>query len=535
MRIELNEVKSAITNGKTVIGIELGSTRIKTVLIDADNTPIASGSHEWENSYINNVWTYSIDDIWKGVQSSYRKMAGNVKEQFGVTIQTTGAIGFSGMMHGYMVFDRNENLLTPFRTWRNNITGQASEALTKLFNYPIPQRWSIAHLYQAILNEEEHISEISYMTTLAGYIHWKLTGQKVLGIGEASGVFPIELKTNHFNAQMIEQFNQQISSLNLSWRLENILPSVLVAGERAGELSEEGAQLLDVTGQLQPGIPLCPPEGDAGTGMVATNSVSPRTGNVSAGTSVFAMIVLEKELSKVYPEIDLVTTPAGQLVAMAHSNNCTSDYDAWISLFGQAVKALGMDVDKPKLYDTLLGMALQGDPDCGGLLSYGYISGEHITHFEEGRPLFVRSSNSNFNLANFMRVNLFTALGALKTGLDILLKEEAVKVDEILGHGGFFKTKEVGQRIMAAAVNVPVSIMETAGEGGAWGIALLASYMVNREENESLVDFLKQKVFDGKMGDSMAPDPAGVAGFNEFMKRYNQGLAIERAAVDNLK
>lgn len=535
MRIELNEVKSAITNGKTVIGIELGSTRIKTVLIDADNTPIASGSHDWENSYINNVWTYSIDDIWKGVQSSYRKMAGNVKEEFGVTIQTTGAIGFSGMMHGYMVFDRNENLLTPFRTWRNNITGQASEALTKLFNYPIPQRWSIAHLYQAILNEEEHISEISYMTTLAGYIHWKLTGQKVLGIGEASGVFPIELKTNHFNSQMIEQFNQQISSLNLSWRLENILPSVLVAGERAGELSEEGAQLLDVTGQLQPGIPLCPPEGDAGTGMVATNSVSPRTGNVSAGTSVFAMIVLEKELSKVYPEIDLVTTPAGQLVAMAHSNNCTSDYDAWISLFGQAVKALGMDVDKPKLYDTLLGMALQGDPDCGGLLSYGYISGEHITHFEEGCPLFVRSSNSNFNLANFMRVNLFTALGALKTGLDILLKEEAVKVDEILGHGGFFKTKEVGQRIMAAAVNVPVSIMETAGEGGAWGIALLASYMVNREENESLVDFLKQKVFDGKMGDSMAPDPAGVAGFNEFMKRYNQGLAIERAAVDNLK
>jgi sugar (pentulose or hexulose) kinase len=531
---EFNEIQSAINNGKTFIGIELGSTRIKTVLIDSNNKPIASGNHDWENSYVNNVWTYNLEDIWKGVQSSYQRMASNVKDQYGVTIQTTGAIGFSAMMHGYMVFDQDENLLTPFRTWRNNITGQASEALSKLFNYPIPQRWSIAHLYQAILNQEEHLGKINYMTTLAGYIHWKLTGRKVLGVGEASGMFPIDVKTKGFNRKMIGQFNELVGPLNFPWRLESILPTVLVAGEKAGELTAAGAQLLDVTGQLKPGIPLCPPEGDAGTGMVATNSVAVRTGNVSAGTSVFAMIVLEKELSKAYPEIDLVTTPDGKLVAMAHSNNCTSDYDAWIGLFAEAIKALKLNVDKPLLYDTLLGMALQGDPDCGGLLSYGYISGEHITHFEEGRPLLVRSSNSRFSLANFMRVNLFTALGALRTGLNILFEKEAVKVDQILGHGGFFKTREVGQKIMAAAINVPVSIMETAGEGGAWGIALLASYMINREVHASLEDFLNQKVFAGKQGSSIAPDPQDVTGFNEFMKRYLQGLSIERAAVDQL-
>lgn len=535
MSIELNNVRNAIINGQTAIGIELGSSRIKTVLIGVDNTPIASGNHDWENSYVNSLWTYSLEDVWKGVQSSYQKMADNVKDQYGVAVKTTGSIGISGMMHGYIVFDKDDNLLTPFRTWRNNITGQASEALTKLFNYSIPQRWSIAHLYQAILHQEEHIADISYMTTLAGYIHWKLTGQKVLGVGEASGAFPIDLKTKEFNLQMIEQFNHLISPLNLTWRLEKILPAVLVAGEKAGELTAAGAQLLDVTGLLQPGIPLCPPEGDAGTGMVATNSVSVRTGNVSAGTSAFAMIVLEKELSKVYSEIDMVTTPDGELVAMAHSNNCTSDYDAWLGLFAEATKALGVNVDKPKLYDTLLEMALQGDPDCGGLLAYGYISGEHMTHFEEGRPMFVRSSSSNFNLANFMRVNLFTSLCAMKTGLNILLEKESVKVDEIMGHGGFFKTKGVGQKIMAAAFNVPVSIMETAGEGGAWGIALLASYMVNRAENESLEDFLKEKVFVGKQGDSIAPDSSDVAGFNEFMKRYTKGLAIERAAVDYLK
>ncbi len=534
MNKKSNDVRKAIINGQTAIGIELGSTRIKTVMIDSKNKPIASGSHDWENSYINNIWTYSLDDVTKGVQDSYGRMADSVREQFGVTVKKTGAIGISGMMHGYLVFDKEENLLTPFRTWRNNITSQASEALTKLFDYPIPQRWSIAHLYQAILNQEGHISDITCMTTLAGYIHWKLTGEKVLGVGEASGVFPIDLKTKGFNSKMIELFDKKISPMNLPWNLKDILPDVLVAGEKAGKLTKEGAQFLDVTGQLQSGIPLCPPEGDAGTGMVGTNSVSVRTGNVSAGTSVFSMIVLEKELSRVYPEIDLVTTPGGDLVAMVHSNNCTSDYDAWMGLFKEVIKTLGMDIDKSTMYDTLLNSALQGDPDCGGLLAYGYVSGEHITHFEEGRPIFVRSSDSNFNLSNFMRVHLYTALGAMKIGLNILLEKESVKVDKIMGHGGFFKTKKVGQKIMATVFDTPISVMETAGEGGAWGIALLASYMANCVEGESLEEFLNKRVFGDQIEDSVTPDPRDVAGFNEFMKRYTKGLDIERAAVDHL-
>ena len=533
--MSLENVKSAIINGKTSLGIELGSTRIKAVLIGEDNAPIASGAHDWENSYVNNIWTYSLEDIWKGVQDSYQKMANDVKQQYGVTLQTIGAIGFSAMMHGYMVFDKNEKLLVPFRTWRNNITEQASEKLTKLFNYHIPQRWSIAHLYQAILNNEEHITDITFQTTLEGYIHWKLTGQKVIGVGEASGMFPIDLNTKNYNQHMINQLDELIANKNLPWKLEDILPKVLLAGEKAGILTEEGAKLLDVTGELKAGIPLCPPEGDAGTGMVATNSVAKRTGNVSAGTSVFAMIVLEKELSKVYDEIDLVTTPTGHLVAMAHSNNCSSDLNAWVGLFDEFAKALGVELDANKLYGTLYNLALQGDPDCGGLLAYGYLSGEHITNFEEGRPLFVRSSDSKFNLPNFMRVNLFTALGALKIGVDILLKKEGVKLDEILGHGGLFKTKGVGQKIMAAALNVPVSVMETAGEGGAWGIALLASYMINKAEKQTLEDYLSQKVFAGKMGTTIAPDAKDVDGFEEFMKRYTKGLAIERAAVEYLK
>ncbi|WP_088106005.1 xylulokinase [Halalkalibacter urbisdiaboli] len=529
------DVKTAIQGGKTVLGIELGSTRIKAVLIGEDHAPIASGSHDWENRFENNVWTYSVEDIWKGIQDSYQKMASDVKEQYGVTLQTVGAIGFSAMMHGYMIFDKDGELLVPFRTWRNNITEQASKELTGLFNYHIPQRWSIAHLYQAVLNQEEHIANISFQTTLAGYVHWKLTGEKVLGVGEASGVFPIDLNTKNYNQSMINQFNELIGPKNLPWKLEDILPNVLGAGESAGVLTEEGAKLLDVTGELQAGIPLCPPEGDAGTGMVATNSVAKRTGNVSAGTSVFAMVVLEKELSKVYSEIDLVTTPTGNLVAMAHSNNCSSDLNAWVGLFAEYSKAMGMDVDMNQLYGTLYNLALQGDPDAGGLLAYGYLSGEHITHFEEGRPLFVRSSDSNFNLPNFMRVHLFTALGALKIGMDILLKQEEVKLDEILGHGGLFKTKGVGQSIMAGALNVPVSVMETAGEGGAWGIALLASYMINKGDNETLEEYLNQNVFAGKEGDTMSPDPKDVEGFEQFMERYTKGLAIERAAIDNLK
>lgn len=528
-------IKAAIESGNTSVGIELGSTRIKTVLIDGDLYPIASGSYDWENSLIDGIWTYSIEEIWTGVQGSFAKMRENVKAQYGIELTTIGALGFSGMMHGYMAFDKDDNQLVPFRTWRNNFTSQATETLTKVFDYPIPQRWNIAHLYQAILKNEPHVAQMNFLTTVAGYVHWKLTGRKVLGVGEASGAFPIDLATKKFNTRMIAQFDELVAPKGFSWKLGDILPEVLVAGDDAGRLTEEGAKLLDPTGTLKAGIPVCPPEGDAGTGMVATNSIAVRTGNVSAGTSVFAMIVLEKELSKVYPEIDLVMTPSGELVAMAHSNNCTSDYDAWIGMFGEAVKALGFEVSKPKLYDTLLESALKGDPDCGGLLAYGYLSGEHMTHFEEGRPMFVRSSNCNFNLSNFIRVHLFTALGAVRTGLNILFDKENVQVDEIKGHGGFFKAKEVGTRIMAAATHTPISVLETAGEGGAWGIALLAFYMINRADGETLAAFLEKRVFAGKSGEVVQPVQSDVDGFNVFFERYHRGLAIERAAVETLR
>lgn len=535
MSPKMNVIKNAIMNGKTVLGIEVGSTRIKAVLIDEDHKPIASGSYDWENQYVNHIWTYSLEDAWTGVQESYRKMAEDVKGKYGVVIETIGAIGFSAMMHGYMVFNKKGEILVPFRTWRNTITGKASKELTELFKYHIPQRWSIAHLYQAILNEEEHVADICFQTTLEGYIHWKLTGEKVIGIGEASGMFPIDINTNNYNLHMIEQFDELIASKKFSWKLGEILPRVLLAGENAGTLTEEGAKLLDVTGQLKAGIPFCPPEGDAGTGMVATNSIASRTGNISAGTSVFAMIVLEKELSKVYEEIDLVTTPNGNLVAMVHCNNCTSDLNAWVGLFKEFAEVMDVKVERNTLFFALYNKALEGDSDCGGLLAYNYFSGEHITHFEEGRPLFVRTPESKFNLGNFMRVHLFTSLGALKIGLDILCKEEGVQIDEVLGHGGLFKTKDVGQKIMAAAIDAPVSVMETAGEGGAWGIAILAAYMRNKESDQTLEDYLAQKVFAGKIAAKIYPDPKDREGFNLFMKRYTQGLAIERAAVDSIK
>ncbi|MBE5921647.1 MAG: ATPase [Lachnospiraceae bacterium] len=529
------KAKEDILAGKTALGIEFGSTRIKAVLIGSDNAPIASGDHQWENRLDNGIWTYTLDDIWTGLQDAYSNMAADVKAQYDVTLTTVGAIGFSAMMHGYMVFDEAGKLLVPFRTWRNSITGPASEALTELFNYHIPQRWSIAHLYQAILNNEEHIDKIAFQTTLEGYIHWKLSGEKVLGVGEASGMFPIDIETGKYNARMVEQFNELIADKNLPWKLEDIMPGILTAGENAGTLTAEGAKLLDVSGNLQAGIPMCPPEGDAGTGMVATNSVAKRTGNVSAGTSVFAMIVLEKELSKVYDAIDLVTTPTGNLVAMVHCNNCTSDLNAWVNIFKQFAEAMGMEVDMNKLFGTLYNKALEGDKDCGGLLAYNYFSGEHITNFEEGRPLFVRTPESKFNLANFMRVNLYTALGALKTGLDILLKQEGVKVDEIFGHGGLFKTEGVGQSILAGAINTAVSVMETAGEGGAWGIALLASYMINKAEGETLDDYLLKRVFAGQSCKTLYPNPDDVEGFDQFIERYVAGLPIERAAVDCLR
>lgn len=526
--------KECIANGKSVLGIEFGSTRIKAVLVDENNKPIASGAHDWENRLENGIWTYSLDDIWTGLQDCYKKLTEDVQAQYGEKLTKIGAIGFSAMMHGYMAFNEKDELMVPFRTWRNTITEEASVKLTDLFQYHIPQRWTIAHLYQAILNGEEHVSDLKFVITLAGYIHWKLTGQKVVGVGEASGMFPIDIATGQFNKKMIAQFDELIAG-RYDWKLEDVLPAVYTAGQQAGVLTEEGAKLLDPTGTLEAGVPLCPPEGDAGTGMAATNSVAQRTGNVSAGTSVFGMIVMEKELSKVYDEIDLVTTPDGSLVAMVHCNNCTSDLNAWVNLFKEYSEVMGMKVDMNELYGNLYRKALEGDDDCGGLLAYNYFSGEHVTGFNEGRPLFARTPDAKFNLANFMRVHLFTALGALKTGLDILLKEEGVQVDEILGHGGLFKTKGVGQSILAAAIDAPVSVMETAGEGGAWGIALLASYMINKGADESLAAFLDSKVFAGQKGEKLEPVAKDVKGFDEFMKRYSAGLAIERAAVENLK
>jgi sugar (pentulose or hexulose) kinase len=530
-----NETQKAIENGKTALGVEFGSTRIKAVLIGEDHRPIASGSYDWENRYENGVWTYSLEEVWKGLQESYRRLSHEVSEQYNTPLQTIGAIGFSAMMHGYMAFDKDGNLLVPFRTWRNTITGQAAEKLTDLFQFNIPQRWSIAHLYQAILNKEPHVKDISHLTTLAGYVHWKLTRQKVLGVGEASGMFPIDSNTNDYDERRLGQFNELLQAENVTWRIQDILPHVLMAGDAAGALTEEGAMLLDPTGGLQAGIPLCPPEGDAGTGMVATNSVAERTGNVSAGTSVFAMIVLEKALSKLYPEIDMVTTPTGKPVAMVHSNNCTSDLNAWVELFHEFTGALGVDVNQSRLFEVLYQKALMGDADGGGLLAYNYLSGEHITHLEEGRPMFVRTPESRFTLSNFMRTHLFSSLGALKIGLDILFEQEQVKIDQILGHGGFFKTKGVGQKMMAAAMNVPVSVMETAGEGGAWGIALLASYMLHKGPNEPLEAYLTNKVFAGENGTTIVPDQRDVDGFVAFMARYKKGLVIERAAVDAMR
>lgn len=531
----MNEAKESILSGNTALGIEFGSTRIKAILVNEKNEPIASGSHDWENRYEDGIWTYSLEDISTGLQDCYRNMAADVKSKYDVTLETVGAIGISAMMHGYMPFDKDDNLLVPFRTWRNNTTEKASEELSALFQFHIPQRWSIAHLYQAILNKEPHVKDIAYIATLEAYVHYVLTGEKVLGIGDIAGMFPVDANTKNYHEKMVEQFDELVAPYGFSWKLKELLPKALLAGQNAGVLTEEGAKFLDPSGNLKAGIPLCPPEGDAGTGMVATNSVTKRTGNVSAGTSVFAMVVLEKDLSKPYEEIDMVTTPAGDPVAMVHCNNCTSDLNAWVNLFKEFAESFGMEVDMTKLFSVLYNKALEGDAECGGMLAYNYFSGEHITKFEEGRPLFVRTPESKFNLANFMRLHLFTSLGALKTGLDILFKEEGVTIDKILGHGGLFKTKGVGQKIMAGAIDVPVTVMETAGEGGAWGIAVLASYMKNKAEGESLDDFLNNKVFGEQESVTIEPDAKDVAGFDEFMKRYTAGLPIERAAVDCLK
>ena len=527
--------REAIADGKTTLGIEFGSTRIKAVLIDETHTPLATGSHTWENRLENGIWTYSLEDIWSGLQDCYRNLVFDVQKKYGQTLTTVGAIGFSAMMHGYLAFDQEGELLVPFRTWRNTITEEAAKKLTEAFSYNIPQRWSIAHLYQAILNQEEHVSSIAYVTTLAGYVHWKLTGEKVLGIGDASGMFPIDSRIKDYNGEMLDTFDRMTKSCGYPWKIRQILPKVLVAGEKAGTLSEAGAKLLDPSGTLKSGILVCPPEGDAGTGMAATNSVAVRTGNVSAGTSVFAMIVLEKELKKVHTEIDLVTTPSGDAVAMAHCNNCTSDLNAWVGLFREFAESFGMDIDGDRLFSVLYNKALAGDADCGGLLAYNYFSGEGITGFDEGRPLFMRLPDSAFTFQNFARTQHYSAMATLKIGMDILIEKEHAEVDSLLGHGGFFKAKGVGQKLMAGALHTPVSVMETAGEGGPWGMALLASYLVNAEDGETLEDYLDKNIFAEAKSETAEPDETDMQGFEKFLERYKATLPVEKSAVETLK
>ncbi len=526
--------KQAIIEGKTVLGIELGSTRIKAMLIGEDYVPIASGEHDWENRFDDGMWTYTLEDVWSGLQDSFRKLAGNVRARYGVPLKNIRAMGVSAMMHGYLVFDKDGSQLVPFRTWRNTITEDAAATLTEAFQFNIPQRWSVAHLYRAITENEPHVKDIAFITTLAGFVHWRLTGKKVVGVGEASGMFPIDSAVNDYNAAMLEKFDEMVADKELGWKIKDILPKVLDAGEGAGTLTVEGATLLDPSGILAAGAIMCPPEGDAGTGMAATGSVSERTGNVSAGTSIFAMIVLEKPLSRVYPEIDMVTTPAGKPVAMVHCNNCTTDLDAWAKMFAQLLEAVGANVSKAALYDELYFAALKGENDGGGLMAYNYHAGEPITGLEAGRLLVVRSPDDEFTLANFMRTMIYSTMATLRLGMDILTENEQVRLTQLMGHGGLFKTEGVGQRLMAGALNVPVAVMDSAGEGGAWGIALLAMYLANRDEGENLEEYLAGRVFSRNQSVRMEPLQADVEGFEVFMEKYKKGLAVERAAVENL-
>ena len=523
-----------MTAADCVLGIELGSTRIKAVLLDKQHRPVASGSYSWENELKDGVWTYSLEDAEKGLQACFAGLRQDAEAKLGQKLTTVGAIGVSAMMHGYLAFDGAGKLLVPFRTWRNTMTGEAAAKLSALFGFNIPQRWSIAHLEQALLNGEAHLPELRFFTTLAGWVHWRLTGEKVIGIGDASGMFPIDSETLDYNETMLRQFDALPEAAALACPLRGLLPKVLTAGQSAGKLTEEGAKLLDPSGALRPGIPLAPPEGDAGTGMAATNSVAVGTGNVSAGTSDFAMVVVDK-LPGVHREIDMVTTPSGKPVAMVHCNNCTSDINAWVKIFKEFQEMLGVPVDMGQLYVNLFNAALKGDADCGGVISYNYVSGEPVTGLTDGRPLFVRSANDKFNLANFMRAHLYGAIGVLKIGNDVLFNEEHVQVDRIMGHGGYFTTPKVGQKMLAAALNSPISVMETAGEGGPWGMALLAAYAVNNDKKLSLADYLDQVVFAGNAGVEIKPDPEDVAGFNAYIENYKQGLAIEQAAVDNKK
>ena len=527
----MENVKNIILNAETALGIEFGSTRIKSVLVDLNGSPLASGSFDWENSYKNGVWTYSLDEVFEGLRASFAALKKSVYDKFGVKLETVGSMGISGMMHGYLAFDKDGAQLAEFRTWRNTITAEAAEKLSALFDFNIPQRWSIAHLYQAILNGEEHVGRVDFIATLAAYVHYRLTGERVIGVGEASGMFPIDSRINDYDVAMLDKFDGCVADKGFPWRLRDILPRVLVAGERAGTLTAEGAAMLDPTGEFRPGVPMCPPEGDAGTGMVATNSVAVRTGNVSAGTSIFLMVVLEKALSKLYPEIDMVTTPSGKPVAMVHCNNCSGEIDAWAGLFTSMCSALGMDISIYKVLDKMFESALSGDKDCGGLVAFNYLSGEVSTGLDSGKPLFLRGPESKFDLPNFARAQLCSAAATLSIGMEILA-DEHVKIDKLLGHGGYFKAPLAGQKIMAAALEAPVSVMKTAGEGGPWGIALLASYMQNKAEGETLEAFLDSRVFSNEDAFEVKPDPEDIAGFKKFLDNYKKSLPVEKAAVE---
>lgn len=517
----------------TVLGIELGSTRIKAVLIDENHNPVASGDHEWENQLVNGVWTYSMEAIHTGLQDCYANLKRDVREKFGADLTTVGAIGVSAMMHGYLPFDKDMTPLAEFRTWRNSITGPAAAALTALFGFNIPQRWSIAHLYQAILNGEEHLPRLAHLTTLAGYIHYRLTGCHTMGVGEASGILPIAPDGRDYDRDMVEKFDALIAPKGFGWRLRDVLPRVLPAGAEAGRLTGEGALFLDPAGDLRPGIPVAPCEGDAGTGMAATNSVRVHTGNVSAGTSDFAMVVVDRPLG-VHREIDMVNTPAGLPVAMVHCSNCTSDINAWVNLFAEFAETIGTKVDKGELYTLLFRKALEGEADCGGLLSYNYFSGEGVMDLDEGRPLFLRTPDARMTLANFMRTHLLSALATLKIGLDILTGQERVPIHKLYGHGGFFKTPGVGQWMLSAAAGVPVAVLETAGEGGPYGMALLAAYMLWRKDGETLEDYLEKRVFAGAKSSTLMADETDIVGFKTFLDRYQRAIGVEKLATEVL-
>ena len=522
-------IQEKISGGKTRLGIEFGSTRIKATLIDDTFAPVAGGSHEWENRLENGYWTYSLEDIHNGLRSCYADLKKDVSEKYGVKLENIGAIGISAMMHGYMAFDESDSLLVPFRTWRNTTTEKAASELTELLGFNIPQRWSIAHLYQAILNGEAHLPQIKSINTLAGYIHYLLTGKRVLGIGDASGMFPIN--EGKYDEVMVGKFDKASASHGFSKGILDILPEILSAGVNAGELNENGAKFLDPDGDLRAGIPMCPPEGDAGTGMAATNAVLPGTGNVSAGTSAFSMLVLEKNLKGVYPEIDIVTTPDGAPVAMVHCNNCCSELDAWVRLFEEFAVLSGHETDRSALYKLLYENTLKGEADCGGVTAYNYLSGEPVTGIESGRPMYFRAPDSKMNLANFFRSELYASVAALKAGNDILFEKENVSAAQFTGHGGLFKVKGVAQQYLADALNTPVSVMQTAGEGGSWGMALLAAFMLDGKE-KPLAEWLSDDVFAGMEKQTVQPDENGVRGFEEYMKRYNAGLAAQKKLGD---